>query len=327
MGASLLVEIARARGCDADKHLQDAGISKTLLDDPHGRISAAQDIALVSSINQELKDPFLGIEVGRTYRLSALGALGLALSTSETLEHSLQLFLRFVKLSYTYFQVTHIRTETHAILRFDDQYDLGDLKHYYIARDLSFAVNAFSHVFTDVSPEQIVAEVRFDLPQPDNPEKYAELLHCPVKFGCPFNEVLSPVQILSKALPQANALTNKLLIEQCEEQIAKFQNKGQFTEQIRAAIERVEGGLPNLEEIAQELNVTSRTVRRRLTAEGTRFQLIVEQSLRRRAIAMLEENLMTVEQISLTLGYSEASSFIHAFKRWTGKSPKDYRGY
>ena len=68
-----------------------------------------------------------------------------------------------------------------------------------------------------------------------------------------------------------------------------------------------------------------RTLRRRLEAQGTSYRLILAEVRRRLAIEYLRKTRMTTEEIASRLGYSEAANFRHAFARWTGKSPHDYR--
>jgi len=86
-----------------------------------------------------------------------------------------------------------------------------------------------------------------------------------------------------------------------------------------------ENSIPNLEDIARQFNTTSRTVRRKLTTEGFSYQELLSEELCRKATHYLETTHLTVEQITQRLGYGESASFIHAFKRWTGKTPKAYR--
>ena len=71
--------------------------------------------------------------------------------------------------------------------------------------------------------------------------------------------------------------------------------------------------------------MTRRTATRKLQAEGLSFQEIIAEEVSRKAIHLLQTTNLTIEQIAVSLGYSEAAGFIRAFKRWTGKVPKGYR--
>lgn len=83
----------------------------------------------------------------------------------------------------------------------------------------------------------------------------------------------------------------------------------------------------HLENVAAMLNMTSRTLRRKLIAEGSRFQQLKDNTKRDQAIKLLEQANLTIAQIGLAVGFTEPASFSRAFKHWTGVSPKTYRGY
>jgi AraC-like DNA-binding protein len=141
----------------------------------------------------------------------------------------------------------------------------------------------------------------------------------------PFNEIQFDEGYLARPLPQANSLTRQLLEEQCESQKVETLGPAGYVQKIQEVIRNSDEIIPNLEGIAKQFHTTSRTIRRKLNAEGYNFQQLLNEELSRSAIHYLETTTLTVEQISQQLGYSETASFIHAFKRWTGKVPKAYR--
>jgi AraC-like DNA-binding protein len=81
----------------------------------------------------------------------------------------------------------------------------------------------------------------------------------------------------------------------------------------------------NVEDVAKELNMTSRTLRRKLVAEGSRFQQLKDNAKRDQAINLFEQVNLTIAQIGLAVGFTEPATFSRAFKKWTGVSPKAYR--
>ena len=178
-------------------------------------------------------------------------------------------------------------------------------------------------------PRSIIGQkpktIHFDFPCPTSIEQYQALYECPVHFSMPYNEVLVDERYLDLPLPLANPLTRELLEEQCKTQeIALFGPQG-FDEKIRNIIQTMEGEIPSLESIAKMHFVTARTLRRKLKDRGVTFQQLVNEELSKKALNYLSTTDLTIEQISMRLGYSESASFIHAFKRWTGKTPKAYR--
>ena len=212
-----------------------------------------------------------------------------------------------------------------AVLRFKDQYDLAELRHFYIERDFSFALISTRDMFPRTLVGKTVKLVNFDFECPTTVERYEALYGCPVNFSMPYNEFQFDQKYLRQTLPQANSLARKLFEEQCKaEKVEAFGPAG-YAEKIRQLIRDSENSIPNLEDVANQFNTTSRTVRRKLTAEGFSYQDLLSEELCRKATHYLETTNLTVEQITQRLGYGESASFIHAFKRWTGKTPKAYK--
>src|SRR5208337_639642 len=77
--------------------------------------------------------------------------------------------------------------------------------------------------------------------------------------------------------------------------------------------------------VARKLGLSERTLARRLADEGTTYERVVDQLRQSLAIEYVKEPGVSLSQIAWLLGYEEATSFNHAFRRWTGRSPSDVR--
>jgi len=325
IGISLLTKLVKNENHNATQMLEKAGISEQVLNDPKATITFQQEVAFTREFVKTLADEDLGFKAGQCYRLNAFGHIGLAAGSSDTVSEAIDFFLKYIRLAYTHFDINFFKKDGNAILRFSDQYDLGDLRRFYLERDFSFAFLSTRDMF----PRSIVGQkpktIHFDFPCPTSVEHYQDLYECPVHFSMPFNQILVDERYLDLPLPLANSLTRELLEEQCKTQeIALFGHQG-LDEKIRSIIQLTEGEIPNLEKIARIHFVTTRTLRRKLKLLGVTFQELVNEELRKKALYYLSTTDLTIEQISMRLGYSESASFIHAFKRWTGKTPKECR--
>jgi AraC-like DNA-binding protein len=85
------------------------------------------------------------------------------------------------------------------------------------------------------------------------------------------------------------------------------------------------GRFPSADAMARQLGMHPRALRRRLEAERTSYRDIVAEIRMRLAVEYLRTTRMTNEDIASRLGYSDAANFRHAFLRWTGKNPSDFR--
>ena len=225
----------------------------------------------------------------------------------------------------TPFAINFFKKDGNAILRFSDQFCLGTLKQFYLERDFSFAFLSTRDMF----PRSIVGQkpktIHFDFPCPNTVEHYENLYECSVHFSMPFNQILFDERYLDLQLPLANPLTRDLLEEQCKIQEVTILGHEQLITKIRHLIQKTQNHIPKLETIASLHYLTPRTLRRKLKAQGVTFQQLINEELCKKAHQYLLTTQMSIEQISMCLGYSESASFIHAFKRWTGKRPKEYR--
>ena len=86
-----------------------------------------------------------------------------------------------------------------------------------------------------------------------------------------------------------------------------------------------EAEFPSFEQLARRLNVSPRTLRRHLTAEGTSFKNLLNDIRKEKAIELLNNTNFSIEKIATELGYNDVPNFYHAFKIWTGTTPSNYR--
>ena len=322
---SLLAKLVEDYGRSALPMLKAADIAPKLLQEPKAKISLQQEFAFVRAMLSTIDDPEIGFRAGQCYRLNAFGSLGLAAVSSEKVSDAIEFFLKYSCLSNTHFGLSFFTENGMAILRFKDQYALHELRRFYIERDFSFSIISTRDMFPRTLVGKTAKIIHFDFECPTAVENYEALYGCPVYFSMPFNEFQFDQKYLDQALPQANSLARKLFEDQCESEKVEILGPVSFSQKIRQVIQRSENSIPNLEDIASQFNTTSRTVRRKLKAEGYSYQGLLSEELCCKAIYYLETTNLTVEQITHRLGYGESASFIHAFRRWTGKAPRAYR--
>jgi AraC-like DNA-binding protein len=325
IGISLLAKFVQSNDYNAEDMLTRAGISPQLLSYPKATISFQQEIAFTRLLVETLLDNELGFKTGQCYRLNAFGHIGLAAGSSDTVNDAIKFFLKYIRLAYTHFEIDFFNKNGNAILRFSDQFDLGNLRRFYLERDFSFAFLSTRDMFPRSVVGQKPKTIHFDFACPTSVERYQRLYECPVYFSMPYNEILFDERYLNLHLPLANSLTRELLEEQCKIQEIALFGPQSIERKIRQKMQTMENEIPNLEKIAKVHFLTPRTVRRKLKEQGVTFQQLVNEELSKKALHYLSTTNLSTEQISRHLGYSEPASFLHAFKRWTGKTPKAYR--
>ena len=113
--------------------------------------------------------------------------------------------------------------------------------------------------------------------------------------------------------------------KRCKALIGNMTQAGSFVDQIRQVILMLPCESRNLTCVAEEMNMSSRSLRRKLSVEQTSFQILLDEIRLKLALDYLKTTELTLEDISPLLGFSDASNFRQAFKKWTGQAPAMFR--
>lgn len=130
---------------------------------------------------------------------------------------------------------------------------------------------------------------------------------------------------LSQPLPQGGRQTWLACERECAAELKRNPAGGPMAARVRSRLLADPGRIPSMEEVAAELHVDARTLRRRLEAEGATFRGLVGAVRMELAVDLLRNTRLSVEEVSRRLGYLDSRSFARAFKRWTGASPASSR--
>ncbi len=133
-------------------------------------------------------------------------------------------------------------------------------------------------------------------------------------------------EVLDRPLPGADPVLAAYLRRQVQEVVQQIGSPNSISQECaRRIAERLGGGEPSQGFIAKQMGMSERTLQRRLHAEGTSFNELLEQARRTIACSYLADRKLAAYEVSFLLGYSEPATFFRAFKRWTGKTPLEYR--
>jgi AraC-like DNA-binding protein len=146
-----------------------------------------------------------------------------------------------------------------------------------------------------------------------------------VEFGSERSVIRAPKQMLDEPLPQADSHTLAVCVEQCERILQRRQHQHGLSARVRSELLAAPGEMPGLNAVAGSLHLHPRTLRRRLAAEGTSFRALTNDVRATLAAELLSQVGLSVEQVARRLGYAETAAFNHAFSRWFGLAPNEYR--
>ncbi|MBA3948031.1 MAG: AraC family transcriptional regulator [Herpetosiphonaceae bacterium] len=155
---------------------------------------------------------------------------------------------------------------------------------------------------------------------------YEKHFHCPVDFNADHDVLILSQQAMETPFHTFNPDMLALLIPQLEMQLRDDVAEQTFRDQVKSLVRTMlPNKQPTMQDIARELNMSTRTLQRQLAGEGARFQHVLESTRRELAQHYLSASSLDLNEIAYLLGYDEASSFHRAFHHWEGTSPGQWR--
>jgi AraC-like DNA-binding protein len=312
--AELLERWGIARG-----KLLDGIVAEEALVDPAARLSVSDVERLVARAREISGEQALGLFLGLQMRVSAHGYLGFAAMAASTVREAIELAARFAPTRTTALSL-HLDVEgPQAALTIDELADFGT------ARDvvLTTLVVGLWQIGQAVTGQALRGEAEFSLPEPTYRARL-DTMGPRVRYGARSTRLVFDAAVLDLPLTMADAVAMRLAREQCERALASL-GEGQLPARVRALVARHGGGFRSLEEVAAELHLSPRTLKRRLAERGVAFTTLLEEQQRDRAIALLRSPDLSLQDITDRLGYSDVANFGRAFRRWTGASPAAWR--
>lgn len=297
----LLVGFAAEHGVDAALTLRGTGLREDDLLVPDAQVTAEQELRAVRNVLGALPDgtrALAGRRLGERYHVSTFGPLGFALLSSPTVADAVEVALRFWDLSFAFASPTVVATGDggrRLVLETDGV--PADVEPFVLARDAA-------------AIRQVLAEL---LPGTEPPA-----------FDGDRTLVLPPAY-LARALPQGDRRTRTAFEAVCADAVSRRRARTGLAQRVRVvASQRLADGAP-MEAVAAELGMTSRTLRRRLRAEGTSYRALLDEVRDSLAGELLATGRLSVSDVAVRLGYAESSTFVAAFRRWRGTTPAAWR--
>lgn len=310
-----------AFGEDARRLLATFSIDPQILDNPNHRLAVTTYEAMLEHGEAVLDDPDIGLHVGERIKPGQYGALGYSVMNCATLEEGAHRHMRYENLVSTIARTRYLTNQDPAKL----VWDVGErqvCRHF--AEEIVASWVAFTRWITgrDLAPECIM----FRHPEPADTATHRRLFQCPVYFGQPRVEVRFPQQYLGIRLPLHDPWIVSMMDAYAEKQVREIESVDDVVAAARAFItERLKGGELSLAALAAHLGLAERQVQRRLRESGLSYQSLVDDTRRTLALNFIMDARLSVLDVAFLVGFSDASAFQRAFRRWTGRRPGEYR--
>ncbi|MGR3813811.1 MAG: AraC family transcriptional regulator ligand-binding domain-containing protein [Cognatishimia activa] len=326
--ASSFADYACKKGAKRDALLAASGLTEDDLSDQDNRIPEAAYRTMIGAAIAQTGDTSLLLRHTLESRLETISVVGQIVHTSASFRHSIEQLNRYLHLMAS--GKLPSGTNRFEVLHQDGGLWIVDhlpvSPEAYMATEASFArfISEFRRSFPNATFE-IGLEVTY--PPPPHVDQYPELFRIPVEFNASRNALqIDPIWDSPETeFEPGNTYAFGIFTRHADELLAKLRTDTSIRAQVEAQIlPRMHEGAISMDKVASDIAMSRRTLHRRLKEEGVTFAEIHDDLRQRLALEYLEGQKVTVNETAYLLGFSEASSFVRAFKRWTGMSPTAY---
>ena len=321
--ARLACTRAIASGIEVGPLLKKANLSLQQIDDPTVRLNVRDQISFLNLAADALHDDWLGFHLAQRPDLREIGLLYYVSASSETLAGALLQAARYstivnegVCLKYANDKGVTITFRYVGVSRHLDRHQI------------EFFATVLVRVCRKLTGQHVVpARLRLTHRRHEISPDFLEFFGADIEFGATADDITFATSVGLLPVVSADPYLNRLLTKYCEEALSRRPaNLGSFRSAVEnALVPLLPHGNAQAREIAPRLGLSQRTFARRLAAEGVTFSEVLESLRSDLAQRYLADDSLSISQIAWLLGYQEVSAFTHAFKRWSGKTPREAR--
>ncbi len=317
-----VLDMFASQGIDVPRLLQCEGVDRAELEAPGARVAADTvtrlwDLAVAWSGN-----PALGLDRELVSRFVNFDVVGHAMLSSPDLRAGLDNLARYLALisDAATFTLVHERAGTWLVLG-----HTGNTLRVPRQRQEYGMLSLLTLCQWLTRREVHALAVEFAFPDPVSEVPYRQAFDCPLRFGQPATRLLLSDSDLATPLPSRSPAMLALHERVMDEQLSSL-GAASLGQRVREYIlQHLEQGEPRREDVAAHLALTDRTFQRRLRAENTSFQQVLDDARCELARKYLAQEQLPLARLADLLGFGDPSNLFRACKRWFGVSPGAYR--
>jgi AraC-like DNA-binding protein len=314
-------------GAPVDEILCRHGFSRADLNSPYSRVSLRLYIEFMEDAAATTGNPFFGLGLGSSFQLQQLGPFYALLSNADTLRAALDIFARFQNAWQTRTSLVVVGdkdTTSYA-------YTIEDAAIWPRHQDAEFTLGAIATLIRELGmPRWSPVLVEFEHSMETRGARLRDFFKAPVHGNAQVNRITISNEVLDRPIyrgrDRAEGEANSNVERHLRDLLfAEADDGTTISEATTSSIaKRLGRAAVEIEIVARELNLSSRSLRRKLEEEGTSFREILQEQRLLKAEKLLKDGRLQISELAAYLGYSDVAVFSRAFKAWTGFSPKEY---
>ncbi|MCV7067922.1 AraC family transcriptional regulator [Mycolicibacterium farcinogenes] len=318
-----VVEVAERRSLPVQRWLAAAGLGEVHLRSPDARVSFRQAADFLRRAVEAMPDRGLGIEVGSRDMYLSFGVLGLAIRSAENLSAAMDIGLELQQTTGSLMDVDVQFHDEIWTLRAHERHPEPTILPFLCEELFCSVLVMMRSVLEDSRPAPEYAQ--FSYPAPRYAHLYREFFGCPVLFNADGNRLAFPQRLLSLPLPRHDPSTHAVAVAACRDMLDRTDRRDDLVFVVETMLRDNLRHPPTMSQVATRLNMTERTLRRRLGSSGERFSALRDRLRSEHANRLIRETGMPIHQIAAEVGFEDAREFRRAYIRWTGHPPSHER--
>ena len=297
------------------------GLDVERLADPAERLRVVELEEIIERARRLTGEAGIGFFLGLQMQVSAHGQLGFAAMTAKSVREALSAAERFAPTRTTALSLEVRERAQQTELVIHERADLGR------ARDVVLVALAVGiwRIGCALTGRELSGSADFAFEEPEYFARFASASPGNVRCGQPENRLVFATEILDLPLTMSDEAARRLAVRHCEAELDALGYERQLVGRARALLPNGEVGFRTLDELAQELGMSPRTLRRKLAAHGSSYSELLDAERRDRAMLLLRNDAFSIEQVAERVGYADLANFTRAFRRWVGMTPAAFR--
>ena len=308
-------------GVRASAVLRRAGLPQEFAQQARVLVSTEELFAFWNAIGEVSADPAIGIALGTESKIERFHPVGLAALSAENFGAAMEQMARYKQLTCPEEIVQRKKGEEWSI---QFKWLLADEIEPQVLIEAAFAW-VLSIARTGTGTRITPVRVEFLRPR-DHMKQLERHFGCEVVCGASRNAIVFKAADAELPFVTRNAELLGMLAPQFEEELKRESEGANLVERVRLAVQqKLTGRRPTIEDIADALHISSRTLQRRLQEEGFNFQKVLEEARHQLARHYLNNSVLELNEAAYLLGYEDSNSFVRAFRTWEGVPPARWR--
>lgn len=328
LGLMYTLEGVEGMGLDTKPFLKRYGIDIQSLS-PDAEIDRMLELRIFNEVFANLEDPLAGIKIGAAMSLAGYGPFIMMLMTCENAWEAFRAGIQYQQLTYLYGELSLLPEQDRISLRLQPTLLPSSCYRVLLDRDMSGTYQLVLDLQNTIGSTIQPLEVHMPYAKPKDIKPYEKRYGCPVLFDMPDARFVIPSKATAIRFPSANRTAHALYRKQCDQVLTARAQKEQsdkgISEQVVSLLELFVNAYPSIEDVARNFDMSERSLRRKLSEQGTSFRKLLDQVRAAKATEMLQDTQLSIDAIAHQLGYTESAAFIHAFQRWTNTTPAAFR--